>query len=368
MSKRRKKQTRTQVDPAVAALLQHGWCRRDAEHLVLIELALSTVGIIGTEGARVMSDHVARALAWEPVVSGASTLYAEPHHGAGWRALAGYQEGTEVRALMLQLAAASDGRDVVDAGAVALSAEDLRLAAAAIGAENRGEFAEALRLLGMSRRPLDDPWTRDLERVVSYGDRFTPAQWGRWICSAALRWCQSTSRGLELGVVHASTALRALGASEEIVLEHAPARSAYDQIVHDALLFDEGSLRAFLELELAPMLAGKVPGIRSWPEAAPRVVRLVARTEHGASCEDVLGDGPFVIGDELLADQHPPGRLFFGRLVQVEGDARCFFATLPTVLTDECAALELAVAVRDGAEAGLRIDLMHGGMRAGDAA
>jgi len=241
MSNRRRKQTRTHVDPAVADLLQHGWCLRDAEHLMLIERALSTVGIIGTEAGRVLSDHVARALAREPVVAGASTLYAEPHHGAGWRALAGYHEDIEVRALMLQLAAASDGRDVVEAGALALSAEDLRLAAAAIDAENRGEFAEALRLLGMSRRPLDDSWTRDLERVVTYGDQLTPAKWGRWICSAALRWCQSTSRGLELGVVHASTALRALGASEEFVMEHAPARSAYDQIVHDALLFDEAA-------------------------------------------------------------------------------------------------------------------------------
>lgn len=368
MSKRRKKQQTTRAAPAVAALVQRGWSRRDAEHLVLIEWALSTVGALGTEGGRVMSDHVATALAWEPVLCGVETLYTEADHASGWRALAGYQEDPGVRTLMLQLAAASDGCAVVDGDAAEFSAEDLRLAASAIDAENRGDFTEALRLLGMSRRPLDDPWTRDLERAVSYGDQFTPAQWGRWICAAALRWCQSTSRGLELGVHYASTALRALGASEDLVLEHAPTRSAYDQVVHDALLFDEGSLQAFLELELAPMLADRVPGIRSWPDAALRVVRLIARTERGALCEDVLGDSSFVVGDELLADQHPPGRLFFGRLVQVDGDDRFFFATLPTVLTDECAALELAVAVRDGAPAGLRIELLHSGLRASDAA
>jgi hypothetical protein len=263
-------------------------------------------------------------------------------------------------------AAASDGCDVTDADSHELTAEDLRLAELAIDAENRGDFAEALRLLGISRRPLNDAWTRDLERVVSYGDQLTAAQWGRWICSAALRWCQSTSRGLELGVHHASTALRALGAREEVVQEHAPARAAYDQVVHDALLFDEGSLRAFLELELAPMLADKVPSLSSWPDAVPRVVRLIGRSERGAECEDVLGGGSFVVGDELLTDQHPPGRLFFGRLVQVDGDDRDYFAMLPTVVEDECAALELAVATRDGAEAGERIELMHAGMRSSD--
>jgi len=363
MSKRRKKQTRTQDAPAVADLIKHGWCRRDAEHLIVIEMALATVGIVGTEAGAVLSEHAATALAWEPVQCGARALYAEPEHAAGWRALAGYQEDAPMRRLMLQLSALSDGYDVVDGDANSLTAEDLRLAASAIDAENRGEFAEALRLLGMSRRPLDDPWTRDLERVVSYGDQLTPAQWGRWICSAALRWTQSTSRGLELGVHYASVALRALGADEDLVREHAATRSAYDQIVHDALLFDEGSLRAFLELQLAPLLADKVPGIEAWPDAAPLVVRLTARTERGAVCEEVLSGRPYLVGDEHLGDQHPPGRVFFGRLVQVVDDERHFFATIPTVVEDECAALELAVAIRDDADAGLRVELLHSALR-----
>lgn len=273
-----------------------------------------------------------------------------------------------MRTLMLQLAALSDGCDVVDAEALDVTAEDLRLADLAIDAEDRGDFGEALRLLAMSRRPLDDTWTRDLERVVSYGDQLTPAQWGRWICSAALRWCQSTDRGGDLGVHYASIALRSLGVDEDLVREHAATRSAYDQVVHDVLLFDEASLRAFLELQLAPLLASRVPGIEAWPEAAPIVVRLAARTERGAVCEEILSGRPFLVGDEHLGDQHPPRRLFVGRLVQVAGDDRHFFATLPTVLEDECIALELAVAVRDGAEAGLRVELLHNGLRDRDAA
>lgn len=353
MSKRRKKPTKTSAAPAVADLMKHGWCRRDADHLAVVEMALATVGIIGTEGARVLSEHAAAALSWEPVLCGARCIYVEPAHAAAWRALAGYQEAGRMRTLMLQLAATSDGCDVVDGDAAegGLTAEDLRLAGLAIDAENRGDFAEALRLLGMSRRPLDDPWTRDLERVVSYGDQMSSAQWGRWICAAALRWCQSTERGLELGVHYASVALRSLGASEEMVRGHAPTRAAYDQVVHDALLFDEGSLRAFFERQLAPLLVDKVPGIERWPDAPLAVVRLVGRAEQGALCEDVLGGSPFVIGDEQLGDQHPAGRLFFGRRVQVAGDDRTFFAALPTIVDDE-----------------LRIDLLHSGMRGVDAA
>lgn len=334
----------------------------------MIEMALATVGILGTQAGAVLSEHAAVALAWEPVQCGARALYAEPAHAAGWRALAGYQENASMRTLMLQLAALSDGCELVDGDAAGLTAEDLRLADSAIDAEDRGDFAEALRLLGMSRRPLDDPWTRDLERVVSYGDQLTPAQWGRWICSAALRWSQSTSRGLELGVHYASIALRVLGADEDLVRQHAPARSAYDQVVHDALLFDEGSLRAFLELQLAPLLADKVHGIEVWPDAAPLVVRLTARTEQGAVCEEVLSGRPYLVGDEHLGDQHPTGRLFFGRLVQIVDDDRHFFATMPTVVEDECAALGLAVAIRDDAEAGLRVELLHSGLRDRNAA
>lgn len=128
MSKRRKKQTKTSAAPAAADLMKHGWCRRDADHLVVVELALETVGIIGPEGGRVLSEHAAAALAWEPVLCGARTLYVEPEHAAGRRALAGYQENASTRKLMLQLAAAAGGCDVVEGGAELYTAEDLRLA------------------------------------------------------------------------------------------------------------------------------------------------------------------------------------------------------------------------------------------------
>jgi hypothetical protein len=192
------------------------------EHLAVVEFALSMVCTAGTGAARVLAERAATALAWEPVLCGAQALYAGPEQAANWRALAGYQEDRHLRRVMLELSAYCDGGEILSGDEAQRTAEDLRLAALAVDAENRGDFAEALRLLETSRRPLDEPWRCELERVMSYGEQMTPAQWGRWICAAALRWCQSTTRGLELGVHYATVALRALGASEELLWGQAP--------------------------------------------------------------------------------------------------------------------------------------------------
>lgn len=346
----------------MAALMEHGWCRRDAEHLLVVELALSTAATIGTAGAAALSDHAAAALHWEPVLCGVKGLYAEPEHAAGWRALAGYQE-PPMRQLMLELAAESDGCAVVSSEEQPLTAEDLRVVDLAVQAQNRGDFPEALRLLGTCLRPLDDPWRRDLERVVAFGDRMSPAQWGRWLCTAALRWCQGTERGLDMGVHYASVALRSLGADDDLVRTHAPLRAGYDQVVHDALLFDEGGLQEYLLRELAPALSDRVPGLTGWPAAPLVVVRLLGRVGADAECEDVLDGRCYVVGDEQLADQHPAGRLFTGRLVQVDGDDRWYFAMLPTVCEDDGAALDLARGFCDGSGPDVRIDVQHRWMR-----
>ncbi len=192
----------------------------------------------------------------------------------------------------------------------------------------------------------------------------SPAQWGRWLCTAALRWCQGTERGLDMGVHYASVALRALGAGDDVLQEHAPRRAAYDQVVHDALLWDEGGLEQYVERDLAPALAARAPGFAGWCSAPLVVVSLLGATPSGdAECEDVLDGRLFVVGDEHLAEQHPPGRIFTGRLVQVEGDDRWYFAMLPTVCDEVDVALELAQAVLDGADADMRIDLQHRWMR-----
>jgi hypothetical protein len=348
--------------PKTAELVGAGWSRRDAEHLVVVELALSTVLTIGPEAGAVLAGHAATALAWEPVQCGAYALYTDAEHAAAWRALAGYLE-SPMRTVMLELAAYADGASVEPVAAGMFTAEDLRLTELARQAESRGDFAEARRLLGECRRPLDDSWLRGLDLLLARGDAFTPAQWGRWICGAALRWCQTTERGLDLGVHYAGVALRALGADDEVAAEHAPRRAGYDQAVHDSLLFDEGGLEQYLQRELAPGLADRVPGLASWPSARLAVLRLVLRVGEDADCQDVLTGERFIVGDEWLGAQHPPGRLFAGRLVRVDGDDRWFFAMLPTVVEGEGAATELAEAAAAGAPPEARIDIGHRWLR-----
>lgn len=96
-------------------------------------------------------------------------------------------------------------------------------------------------------------------------------------------------------------------------------------------------------------------------------MRLLGRAGSNAEVEDVLDGRLYVVGDESLADQHPPGRLFTGRLVQIDADPRWFFAMLPTVCDEPDVGLELARAERGEADAEMRIDLQHRWMRRAEA-
>jgi hypothetical protein len=361
MAKKRRGPTRPQPEAAPKAkeLMKLGWCRRDAEHLLVVELALSMAGTLSGEALAVLAKHASTALKWEPVRCGALALYDEAEHAAAWRALAA-EADAESRELLLHLAAHADGRQVMKVDpAEAFTAEDLRLTEEARQAEARGDLEEALRLLGTCTRPLDDGWAMDLEKMVREGDQLPPAVWGRWICSAALRWCQTTRRGLELGQHYAGIALRACGAPEEVVAEHAMSRAGYDQVVHDALLWDEGGLAEYVARDLAPAVADRVPGLATWPDARLRVLCLLGAEGDDAVCEDVLTAERIIIGDDRLAAQHPPGRLFVGRVVRVDGDARQFFAMKPTICEDAMTAIALAELLEAGGDAEERIDLQH---------
>jgi hypothetical protein len=166
-------------------------------------------------------------------------------------------------------------------------------------------------------------------------------------------------RGVEMGEHYAAIALRALGASEEIVHEHAYKRALYDQVVHDALLWDEGGLAEYMDRDLAPALVARVPGLATWPHAPLRVLRLLGERAGDAMCEDVHTGEPIVVGDDRLGQQYPPGRLFVGRLVHVDGDARAYFAMRPTMCEDLGTAVAIAEAVAAGCEPERRIDLLH---------
>lgn len=358
-SRKRKTTGRPAASPRAKELTRLGWVRRDAEHLLVVELALSVAVELEPVGLRVLAEHVATALAWEPVLCGVQVLYTQPEHAPAWRALAAVSD-EPMRDMLCRIAAVADGCDVEqrELGDV-FTPDDLRVLEEARQAESRGEFGEALRLLKTCPRPLRDTWTTELEAIVARGDTFSPALWGRLICSAALRWCHGTERGLQMGHHYATVALRALGAPDDQLDQLAISRAGYDQVVHDALLWDEGGLREYIERDLAPALHSRVPGLAAWPDAQLRVLILVRAQGADAVCADVRTGEEMVIGDAHLAEQHPPGRIFFGRVVAVDGDDRRFFAMLPTICEDADVAVQLAELAADGVEAEGRIDELH---------
>jgi hypothetical protein len=298
------------------------------------------------DAVRVLADHAATALRWQPVLCGAQTLYADAEHAQAWRRLAAMTTHDDVRVCMQDLAALADGGEVVavapDDLASLVSEDDLHLLEAARVAEAAGDFDRAAEFLRKTVRRTDDPWLSDLD-VASKGDQLSPARWGRWICSSALRWCLADPLGAQAAHDYAILCLTTLGADADMLREHATARAMQDQIVHDALLFDDGGLRAFVETRLDASVAGRVPRLADWLDAAPTVVRLERRDDDGlAECHDLVSGERVLVGDDRLADQHPPGRCFYGRLVCVAGDDIRYFAMKPTVVPE--AVLDATVA------------------------
>jgi hypothetical protein len=331
--------------------MQRGWCRRDAEHLGVVELALDVAPRLEANALRVLADHVATALMWEPVCLGAQANYIDESQALTWRRLAECVDGPS-KQRMLTLAALCEGREVltVERSDVAnlMSTEDMNLLEAAQVAEAAGDFSRAVELLRKTVRPLDDGWMTDLEFLIEHGHELTPAMWGRWICHAAVRYCLAHPFGSATAEHYAVAVLVSLGAPPEHVAKQSLERAHYDQMLHDALLFDEGGLRVFLDDRLSPEVAARAPGLQAWPDVEPSVVRLIEEMNGDALCRDLTTGANVVVGDRGLADENPAGSNFYGRLVRVGGDDRWFFAMRPTIC-DDLTAGRLAAAIRDAA-------------------
>ncbi len=312
-----------------------GWSRRDAEHLCVVELALDTAPMLTVPDRKVLARHVSTALAWEPVHLGAQALYCEREDGEGWRALSAAAE-PPWDDVMARLAAAADRCDVVplddDMMRELIHPDNVRHEVDALRAEARGDFESALASLAQAIRPVGDTWRAELEFLQRQGDELAPAQWGRYLCGAAWRWGKHTECGLGEGMKLAQIVLEALGAPQDLIAQEMGKRLAWDQLIHDTLLFDHGLLDHYLNEQLAPRLLDRVPGIGSWVLARPTICELAGPVDGGALLLDLRTGADVVLGDPGLAADHPSGRLFYGRLVEVEGDERSFFATLPTIL------------------------------------
>lgn len=333
----------------------------------MIELALDVVVDMPLAARRSLAANVSIALNWEPVQLAVPRLYCEEKYAEPWRALSAAAE-EPFDALMARFAAWSDDKDVesvpLDDVSFFLDPKNLHHELEAQRAEARGDFDTAIRHLQGAIRPAADGWLTELEFMRRQGDRLSPAEWGRWICEAAWRWGRGTQKGLEDGIRYARAVLEALGAPPELVEEHAARRLGFDQLLHDAVLFDSGALNAYLAFELAPAVRDRVPGIGAWPLAQPTVAKLVRCEGDDVVMLDLRTGTEVVLGDRGLGRDHPPGRLFYGRFVQIEGDERSWFAMMPTIIDDVGTVAALVTSIEAGCPAEERLSLAHAHLRA----
>lgn len=350
----------------VRQLVHRGWSRRDANALLAVDDAVSMASHARAEKQRLLAHRVAEALRRQPVASGAEVLLTKPELEHGWRMLAQWLEGDD-RLSLLRMAAASAGGEAIavtaEEAASLVNEEDLHVLTAARAAEARGDFARAEELLGSVPRPLDDGWRLDLQTLLVRGDLLSPAVWGRWICSAAVRHCLDIPSGLAAAEHFAALVLDACGGTSEEIRDLTLPRALHDQVVHDVLLFDLDGLGGYLDGPLDPAVKDRVPGIDAWPEARLGVVRLQGRGKDGSAlCRDVRSGLEIVVGDERLADEHPPGRCFIGRLARIDGDSRSWFAMRPTVL-DDLTASRVATVLAEDVSVERRLVELHRGLR-----
>lgn len=340
--------------PYIRELMELGWCRNDAEHLTVLELALDMATELGADAVQSLAQSAAVALAWQPVRCGALSLLTDGADRArAWRALADASDDEYARGVMLRLAAWADGREVVtcDADEVGslISEEDMHLQEAARVAEATGRFAEAAAYVRSSLRPMDDGWLTDLEALAARGPDLPPDAWARWLVDAALRWSLATPAGWAAACSMSAAGLSHLGATPEMIREHTAARATQDVLIHDALLFDGGGLEAFVEERLSPELAARTPHLDDWLVAGPSIVLL---EDYGSNsvllCRDLVTGDAVHVGDSFHAEEHPLGTCFFGRLVLVgDGDVR-YFLLRPLVIP-EAALPEMTEVIKEDA-------------------
>lgn len=357
---RRRANAASGAAPGIRDIMNRGWSRQDAEHLAVLQIALDVACSLSPSGVRVLASHAAIALAWEPVRCGAHLLLTDGEEQArAWRVLAGQCDDSDARTAMLHLAAEADGRQPVsidrdDLGAL-ISEDDVHLHDAAMVAEAAGEFERAAGYLRASVRPVDDGWLADLEQLAARGDDLDPDAWGRWIASAALRWCLTVPVGFDAAMRYAVTSLTLLGASPEIVVEQTMPRAMQDPLIHDLLLFDESGLRAFLDQRLAPHVAQRVPRLPEWTDTAPSLVLLQRRnSDASVTCRDLVTDRTVIVGDTRFSTGFPLGTCFYGRLVPVDHGPTVYYALPPTAIP-ESAVSSLAAAIRDDEPPELRL-------------
>lgn len=353
------KESKAIVSGRVQDLMSQGWSRRDAGQLCIIELALGGVPSKSPPTRRLLAEHVSKALEIVPVRLAVLAMYGAEEFAEAWRALSVVAD-PPFATFMAEMAAPVDAVVTAEGRELELIHPDnVRHIIDSLRAEARGDFDDAILSLKQAIRPVVDSHMADLEYMRRHGDTLPPAVWGRWTCSVALRWGEHTQYGFDVGFRLAGLVLRTLGAPDDHEPEWLATRLKWDTLVHDALLFDHGLLDYWLTHEAAPRVLDRAPGVGAWVLAQPTLAEVAGPVEGGALVRDLRTGLDVVVGDVGLAEEQPAGRLLYGRLVQVTGDDRSWFATVPTIMDDPEQAESVLDALDNGADAEQRLRAVY---------
>ncbi|WP_129710910.1 hypothetical protein [Haloactinopolyspora alba] len=211
----------------------------------------------------------------------------------------------------------------------------------AVGAEQRGDLSHALACLQRAPRPVGSSWDDELAEMVELGESAEPWQWARFTVAAAGRWVRTLPLPLVARVIREVTDA-AEGADGPVFPEYpgwVAGRAALHPAVAGTLLFDELMLEVFL-VQVAPVLAGRSGGGRTWADTPGRIYELVGVDgveldvrEHATGREHRIRH----LGETVGLG---PGDLVYGHLIDVPGEPALIFAA-PPIVVDEVVAQRL---------------------------
>lgn len=222
-----------------------------------------------------------------------------------------------------------------------LTSRDLRRMTEAMTAEQLGDLDRALARLRGTPRPLGNAWERELTEMTELGASAEPWQWARFSVAAASRWVRTLPTPLVARVEReiSAAAEGAQGWASSDYPGWVAGQAALTTAMAGMLLFDELLIEVFL-VQVAPELARRAGGGRSWAETAGRVYELVGA--HGVKLD--LRDHA---DDRSLSARHVgevvglgPGDLVYGHLIDVPGEPGRIFA-MPPIVVDDVAAQRL---------------------------
>lgn len=207
---------------------------------------------------------------------------------------------------------------------------------AAREAEDAGDFAGALRLVG--GLPADGEtatWRAQLEEVAALAP-MASAQIGCWMVNPALRWALARPIGEALES-YARLMLTTLGVPAPDRNSRLARVAAEDRVVADAGLFDAGLFDAYLAL-ISPLLLARVGPVASWSLCRPSIWQVVSAGAGSLTVHDCWTGDDVECVRWSAPGLTATGVLLYGRLVPVEGELPLAFALAPTVVDSRCAA------------------------------